>query len=213
MKNNYTKIVSPEGVSQYAWLTQPDTKFDDSGHYKVNLIIPTDKASSLIKQIDEEMIKSMATAKDSNKGKTIKSANAPYDNELDDDGKPTGNTIFKFKRKAQIITKDGKVVPFKVALFDSKGVPLTDVNVWSGSKMKASAELVHWFTAMAGAGVSLRLRAVQITELVEGGSGSNAEGFGFDEVKDGYKAPEKTQQDDKSFENEVPAQTENKADF
>ena len=78
MKNNYTKIVSPEGVSQYAWLTQPDTKFDDSGHYKVNLIIPTDKASSLIKQIDEEMIKSMATAKDSNKGKTIKSANVPY---------------------------------------------------------------------------------------------------------------------------------------
>jgi hypothetical protein len=53
---------------------------------------------------------------------------------------------------------------------------------------------------------------VQITELVEGGSGSNAEGFGFDEVKDGYKAPEKPQQDE-TFENEVPAQTENKADF
>jgi hypothetical protein len=203
-KNNYVKIVSPEGISQYAWLTQPDTKFDESGHYKVNLIIPTIEANALIKQIDEEMKKSMATAQESNQGKTIKAANAPYDAEIVD-GKPSGNTIFKFKRKAQIIAKDGKVIPFKVALFDSAGVPLKDVNVWSGSKMKASAELVHWFTAMAGAGVSLRLRAVQVTELVEGTSGNKAEGFGFNEVKGGYKAEETTE--------DVQPQTENKADF
>ena len=57
MKNNYVKIVSPEGVSQYAWLTKPDTKFDKDGRYKVNLVVPTDKASSLIKQIDEEIKK------------------------------------------------------------------------------------------------------------------------------------------------------------
>ncbi len=74
-------------------------------------------------------------------------------------------------------------------MFDSSGKPLTDANVWSGSEMKVSAELVHWFTAMAGAGVSLRLRAVQITKLVEGGAG-NAEGYGFDKVEGGYTAPE-----------------------
>ena len=109
--------------------------------------------------------------------------------EMDEKNVPTGNIIFKFKRKAQIIAKDGKVIPFKVALFDSSGKPLIDTNVWSGSEMKVSAELVHWFTAMAGAGVSLRLRAVQITKLVEGGSG-NAEGYGFNNVKGGYTAPE-----------------------
>ena len=188
-KNNYVKIVSPEGISQYAWLTQPDTKFDTDGHYKVNLIVPFDKAQPLIKQINAEMEASLKIAKEKNKGKTIKRANPPYEEEMDEKNVPTGNIIFKFKRKAQIIAKDGKVIPFKVAIFDSSGKPLIDANVWSGSEMKVSAELVHWFTAMAGAGVSLRLRAVQITKLVEGGAG-NAEGYGFDRVEGGYEAPE-----------------------
>jgi hypothetical protein len=188
-KNNYVKIVSPEGISQYAWLTQPDTKFDTDGHYKVNLIVPIDKAQPLIKQINAEMEASLKIAKEKNKGKTIKRANPPYEEEMDEKNVPTGNIIFKFKRKAQIIAKDGKVIPFKVAIFDSSGKPLIDTNVWSGSEMKVSAELVHWFTAMAGAGVSLRLRAVQITKLVEGGSG-NAEGYGFNNVEGGYTAPE-----------------------
>jgi len=188
-KNNYVKIVSPEGISQYAWLTQPDTKFDTDGHYKVNLIVPFDKAQPLIKQINAEMEASLKIAKEKNKGKTIKRANPPYEEEMDEKNVPTGNVIFKFKRKAQIIAKDGKVIPFKVAIFDSSGKPLIDTNVWSGSEMKVSAELVHWFTAMAGAGVSLRLRAVQITKLVEGGSG-NAEGYGFNNVEGGYTAPE-----------------------
>jgi hypothetical protein len=67
---------------------------------------------------------------------------------------------------------------------------MTDVNVWSGSEMKCSAELIKYYTAIAGAGVSLRLRAVQITKLVEGGAG-NAKGYGFDDVKDGYEFEEK----------------------
>ena len=41
---------------------------------------------------------------------------------------------------------------------------------------------------MVGAGVSMRLRAVQIIKLVEGGGG-NAKGFGFDET-DGYEHQE-----------------------
>ena len=71
--------------------------------------------------------------------------------------------------------------------------------------MKASAELVHWFTAMAGAGVSLRLRAVQITKLVEGGSG-NAEGYGFEAVDGGYVAPEQAK-------NVVQEESGEEADF
>ena len=198
-KNSYVKIVSPEGVSKYAWLTQPDTKFDKDGHYKVNLVVSAEEAQSLIKQIDDEMKKSLEIAKEKNKGKNIKAANVPYENETVE-GKETGNIEFKFKRKAQVIASDGKVIPFKIALFDSSGKPIIDTNVWSGSKMKVSAELVPWYTAMAGAGVSLRLRAAQITELVEGGAGS-AEGYGFDKVEGGFVAPEK------EAENEVAAET------
>ena len=107
-------------------------------------------------------------------------ANPPYEDDVDDNGEPTGSTIFKFKTKAQLTTKDGKIIPNRVAIFDSKGTPMTDCNIWSGSEMKVSAELVPYYTAMVGAGVSMRLRAVQITKLVEGGNG-NAKGYGFGE--------------------------------
>jgi len=69
--------------------------------------------------------------------------------------------------------------------------------------MKVSAELIPYYTAMAGAGVSLRLRAVQITKLVEGGSG-NAKGYGFGE-EDGYKL--------ETFENVSSDETVSEEDF
>ena len=187
-KNNNVKVVSPVGVSQYAWLTTPDTRFDETGHYKTNLIINAKEAQSLKTQIDAEIKKSVALAKEKAKGKAIKEAPRPYEDELID-GKASGNVIFKFKTKAKIIAKDGKVIPNRVALFDSAGKPMIDANVWSGSEMKVSAELIPYYTAMAGAGVSMRLRAVQVTKLVEGGS-SNAKGYGFEKVKDGYEQPE-----------------------
>lgn len=187
-KNNNVKVVSPVGVSQYAWLTTPDTRFDETGHYKTNLIINAKEAQSLKAQIDAEIKKSVALAKEKAKGKAIKEAPRPYEDELID-GKASGNVIFKFKTKAKIIAKDGKVIPNRVALFDSAGKPMIDANVWSGSEMKVSAELIPYYTAMAGAGVSMRLRAVQVTKLVEGGS-SNAKGYGFEKVKDGYEQPE-----------------------
>ena len=185
MKNNYTKVVTGVGVSQYAYLTQPDTRFDEIGHYKTNLILSGQDADTLKAAINEELTKSVALAKEKAKGKNIKTAPAPFEDELDDDGQPTGSTVFKFKTKAQITTKDGKIIPNRVAIFDSKGTPMTDCNVWSGSEMKVSAELVPYYTAMVGAGVSMRLRAVQITKLVEGGNG-NAKGYGFGE-EEGYE--------------------------
>ena len=186
MKKNYTKIVSGVGVSQYAWLTQPDTRFDEVGHYKTNLILSGQDADTLKAAINEELTKSIALAKEKAKGKNIKTAPTPFEDEVDDNGEPTGSTIFKFKTKAQITTKDGKIIPNKVAIFDSRGNPMVDCNVWSGSEMKVSAELVPYFTAMVGAGVSMRLRAVQIIKLVEGGAG-NAKGYGFGEEEEGYQ--------------------------
>ena len=185
MKNNHERIETGIGVSQYAYLTSPDTRFDEVGHYKTNLIMSGEDAENLKQKIDAAIQKSIALAKEKAKGKNIKTAAAPYEDDTNDDGEATGSTVFKFKTKAQITTKDGKLIPNRVAIFDSKGTPMTDCNVWSGSEMKVSAELVPYYTAMVGAGVSMRLRAVQITKLVEGGSG-NAKGYGFGE-EEGYE--------------------------
>ena len=106
------------------------------------------------------------------------------------------------RRRLKIIAKDGKVIPNRVALFDSAGKPMIDANVWSGSEMKVSAELIPYYTAMAGAGVSMRLRACQIVKLVEGGS-SNAKGYGFESVKDGYEQPEAVAEENVSQETQA----------
>ena len=201
-KMNYAKIVTPVGVSQFCWLNVPDTKFDETGHYKTNLIVNAKEGQEIVKSINEEVKKAMALGAEKANGKEVKKANLPFEEEYVE-GKPTGNLIFKFKTKAKIMTKDGKVIPNKVAIFDSQGKPMTDISIWSGSQMKVSADLIPYFTAMAGAGVSLRLRAVQITKLVEGGN-SNSANHGFDKVDDGYVAPEA----DKTFENEVQENTD-----
>lgn len=200
-KNNNVRIVTPIGISQYAWLTTPDTQFDADGHYKTNLIVSAKESQSVVKAIDDEMKKSITLAKEKTKGKEPKMANLPFEEEIIE-GKPTGNLIFKFKTKAKIITRDGKVIPNKVAIFDSSGKPMVDANVWSGSEMKVSAELIPYYTAMAGAGVSMRLRACQIVKLVEGGS-SNAKGYGFESVKDGYEQPEAMAEENVSQETQA----------
>ena len=201
-KMNYAKIVTPVGVSQFCWLNVPDTKFDETGHYKTNLIVNAKEGQAIVKSINEEVKKAVTIGAEKSNGKEVKKANLPFEEEYVE-GKPTGNLIFKFQTKAKIMTKDGKVIPNKVAIFDSQGKPMTDISIWSGSEMKVSAELIPYFTAMAGAGVSLRLRAVQITKLVEGGN-ANSAGHGFDKVEDGYVAPEV----DKTFENEVQTNTD-----
>ena len=68
-------------------------------------------------------LRKVLLAKEKTKGKEPKMANLPYEEEIIE-GKPTGNLIFKFKTKAKIITRDGKVIPNKVAIFDSAG------NLW-----------------------------------------------------------------------------------
>ena len=71
MKNNYKRIVSGIGVSQYAWITQPDTRFDEVGHYKTNLILSGQEADELKAAIDAEIKNSVALAKEKAKGKNI----------------------------------------------------------------------------------------------------------------------------------------------
>lgn len=183
------RVVSPTGVGQYTWLTEADTRFDSDGHFKTNLIINAENAEPLVNEIKRALKQAQQIALEKiKKGQKIKWAPEPYFAEVDDAGNLTGNSIFKFKTKAQIVSKDGKVIENRVPIFDSKGQPLKDTQVWSGSELKCSADLIPYYTAVVGAGVSLRLRAVQVIKLVEG-SGGNAQGFGFAEVKDGYEAP------------------------
>jgi len=132
------------------------------------------------------MQESFAEAKKENPSKKVKQADAPYS--WNDDGVLSVN----FKMKASGTTKDGKAWNRKPALFDAKGKPLeVGLTVGGGSKLILSYTPAPFYTGLIGAGLSMRLEAVQVLELKEGGSSQSSESFGF-EVRDGYEAKEST---------------------
>jgi len=174
-------FTTPKGIAQYPWLSKPDTKFNEEGEYKVNLVLTKEDATPVIEQINAAFAENLKVQIKEN-GKDIKTANPPYMDELGDDGKPTGNVIIKFKSKAL----------YPPAIFDAKGDVMKDSNIWGGSEIRVNGSIAPYYVKLIGAGVALRLRAVQVIQYVEGGTGS-ADRFGFEEVDGGFvqEAPTK----------------------
>jgi hypothetical protein len=189
-KDNLRVIVTPTGVAVYPYLTKPDTQFDSDGEFKVGLVLPLSEAQSLMDSIDTAMSESLEKAKSENptKAKKIKAANPPYTEVTDEDSNETGEIKFNFKMKAKITTKDGTVINQRPGIFDAAGQPIMNATIGGGSKMKVSAELVPYFTDLVGAGITLRLKAVQVIELVEY-TGKTADRYGF-KAEDGYRVNE-----------------------
>lgn len=178
------RFVSPAGTAQYPYLNKPDTKFNPDGEYKCKLEIPADKAQEIVTFLDEQHEQSIAKAKKDNPGKKVKEGEVPYTvNE------ETGAVVVNFKLRAKGKTKDGSEFEQRPAVFDSKGKPLQDAKVGGGSTLKIAYEVIPYYTAIAGAGVSLRLKAAQIINLVEFSGGAGAGAYGFGE-EDGYEAEE-----------------------
>ena len=181
-KKKAERFVSPKGIASYPYLTKPDTKFNPDGEYKVSLIVAGDDASKAIDFLTEKHNASVAQAKKENAGKRVKEGELPF---IENDD---GTVTFKFKMKAKVTPKKGDPFEQKPALFDAKGKPLTgEPKIGGGSVIKVSYEVVPYYTAIAGAGVSLRLKAVQIIELKEYSGGGNAESYGFGE-EEGFEA-------------------------
>lgn len=202
MATKQPRYTTPKGTAKYPWLSVPDTKFNSDGEYKVTLVVPVEEADTILQFLDEQMSASEAKAKKENPGKKVKVADAPY--KVDEEN---GNVEINFKLKARVNMQNGDSFEQKPALFDAKGKPIQDVNVGGGSKIKVSYECVPFYTALIGAGVSLRLRAVQVIDLVEFTGGADASAYGFEE-EEGYAA----QAEDNPFNNAEDNETET-ADF
>lgn len=191
------KMTTPVGVAVYPALTRPDTKFDELGQYKGDVRIPVEEAKS--------MMAKLADIFKNHTGKApSKSGNTMWDVEEDDDGNPTGNVIFKIRVKNKI-NRRGDLWDRKPALFDAKLKPLSGVNPWGGTEMRVNFDVYPW-DAGGKKGVSLQLIAVQVINLVEGGSSADATAYGFGE-EEGFTADttvedqfsEETTGDDEDF--------------
>lgn len=192
--DNVIRGVTPAGIAVYPNLNEPNTKFDPNGTYSVRLKLTDEEAAPLIetidKLIDEAFDAAVEEAKTPAAKKKIKRADVPYKAEEDDQGEPTGYTIFNFKRKASGTTKEGKSWAFTCPVFDAKLKPvdLTKVKIGGGSTIVVSYSAAPFNVPALGVGASLRLEAVQLLGLKELGA-KDASSFGFG-VSDGFEAEE-----------------------
>lgn len=187
MANNI--IRTPVGKAQWAHLTVADTKWNPDGEYKVNLVLEATKAQDLMKQLDKVQAENYAKAKEENPKKAAKIIDQnPYEEEVDDGGNETGNIIFKFKMKARGQTRNGETFERKPSLVDGKGKPITnrDFKIGNGSELAVAFETIPYYIPATNiASVALRLKAVQIVNLLEYGGG---ETFGFESYEGGFDA-------------------------
>lgn len=198
-RRKFERIVTPIGVAVYPHLTRPDTKFNPQGEYKTKLRVAFDDARELIERL--EKIRDEAYAQlDPVKRKKLKLAPV-CETELDEEGEETGFVIFAAKMKAKVIPADGgKPWEQRPKLWDAKNNELNpeDINIWGGSKIRLSCEVVPFEMQQAKQfGVTLRLKQVQIIELVEGG-GSESPFSTTDGYTKGSTSDEPDEDDDGS---------------
>ena len=175
-----TTNISEIGEAIFPHLNKPDVRFNEAGEYKVTLKVAKSDATAMLKLYNSAIEDALKLAEQNHKGKGIKNAPKPFTEE-------DNFVFFKFKMKATGVNQKTKEkFSQRPQLFDAKKnpIPLSTI-IWGGSKMRVAYNLVSYFTPMLGAGITARLKAVQVIELVEG-KDSN-----LFEKEDGYEATPK----------------------
>ena len=146
-------FTSPKGKAIHPWVTNADIQFDSEGKYHTKLECKQNECAKIIKAINDEIETKVKAQQELDPNKKITYANKPYVITTE------GNCIFNFKTK------------FKPVLLDNKMNALADeVNVFGDSVLRITFELFG-YNMPVGIGCSLRMKTVQVIELVTGTPG------------------------------------------
>ena len=176
-----------EGSALWAKVQEPDTKFDPDGTYSISVLVPETEAQEMCEYLDDIVDKAYAEEiKNSPKKKAALSTRKGYDYNYDQEGNQTDLIEFKIKLKAKVNRQDGTSFSQKPIVVDAKRQPLNpDIAVGNGSDVKVAFEpRPYVMNSTKQVGVSLRMKGVQVINLVE--YGNNVSSM-FDE-EDGYVA-------------------------
>lgn len=199
------QFITPRGVFVYPAINKPDFGTKDypkpDGEYKVTLKVTKKVADAWrdgpLKAViagarenaEAEFAKLPVATRKKLKELTWNDVGTDeYDKATEE---PTGFVLFKLSMKASGTRKDGTAWSAKPTVFDSKGKAISPVpEIWGGSEGYVSVEANPYFIPGTGAaGVSLRMKAVQLMKLVQGGQ-RDAAGFGFAAQDDGFDSSE-----------------------
>jgi len=183
------KFITPAGTAVYPHLVTADTKFNADGEFKCDLKMDRETAQPLIDELTaiRDAYWDALVAEDKKVAK-LYSKEPVYIDEVDDDGNETGLVMFRTKAKQKVTSKKtGKTYVFQPRLFDASNERIYPESLWGGSVLRVAGEVKPYkMDSTKKVGLSLRLKDVQVIELVEGSDGKSP--FGETE---GYKAPPK----------------------
>lgn len=178
--------ISPIGeFVGFLYLNNPDTAFNQSV-FKNQLALEGKAAEDLKAKIDGGAKAHLAKHTEEMTPAQAKkwSLYVPYEDEEDDEGEPTGRTIFHFKQNSEIKTKEGDIKEVNIEIRDAKD-NVVDVKVFSGSEGRIMFSMRGIeMSSTKQAGVRLDFYKVQVTKLKKGGGSSQ----GFGAVEGGYEA-------------------------
>ena len=148
-------LTTPKGRAIFPWLTNADIQFDSEGKFHTKLECEKTECEKIISAINGEIAKQVKAQHELDPNKKITYANKPYS--ISDDGK----CVFKLQTK------------FKPNLLDNNMKALaSDVQIWGDSILRITFE-VFGYNMPVGIGVSLRIKTVQVIELVTGTPGAS----------------------------------------
>ena len=183
------KLTTPKATFKYPKLIEAETKYKPEGVYKVTAIIPAADAGDIADQLDALLEAHKASLKAQSPTTKFKLVDPSFGfDEID--GAPC--FVLTAKMKAKGVSRDGRSWSSAPALFDVRGGAVKDRDslrrMWSGTTGRVSFEACPFFQPAIGAGITLRLKAVQIIDLVE--SGGSADSYGFQEEAGGWATSE-----------------------
>ena len=97
IKSEVLNLTTPRCGFEFAWLVEADTKFETPGVWKVNCLIPADKAAEIEEQLSGLLDRWKAQLKAAEPDTKFKLANMPWSYEERD-----GNPVFVIKAKMRV---------------------------------------------------------------------------------------------------------------
>ena len=179
-------FITPLGVAKFPALVQPDTQFDKPhGVYKVDLILTPAESIVVEAKAKEAAEKYRQEDLKNNPSRKSWGIHLPILPDLNKEKEETGMVIARFKQKAKIATRDGRLIDKSIMIHDAQGNRVTGVDPRGGSKIHVAYYMLPYAAPTTRTyGITFRLVAVQIIELVE----SSQREVGFT-PKEGYVQP------------------------
>lgn len=176
-------VTTGEVKAIWTHLLEPDTHFDEVGWFKITFRMNEKEGDKLNKQLTELLDGYKKSLEE--EGKKVRSVNPCEGKKFTEDD---GTTCYDFTAKLRPhfkSKKDGSKIEQRPKVLDAQLKPMGEL-IGKGSDVKVNFKVVPYNTPMA-TGLTLRLGAVQVINLVSVGSGGQ-EDHGFAVVEEGFSS-------------------------